>query len=241
MNFSQKKIGKFQLRVSVEAFALLGVLLSLPCAASTGSSWSDQPSWASDLTSEPSGPPPRRQRSVSKQALSSDVSPFSPGSNNVSVDVGQVFLLGDLGRYENSIGTQINYTYGVSELFGFESSLGYSSTSDNNGGGLSMVDALSGLRMNLSWYDKVIPYGVVGLGFYHPGYSGAGASSSSSPLLFGIHAGPGIDLALTKQIFFGTALTFNDMFGSSTVVYNGTSQSVGGIFATFYVHAGFTF
>jgi hypothetical protein len=59
--------------------------------------------------------------------------------------------------------------------------------------------------------------------------------------LFGVHVGPGVDLALSRQIFFGASLTFHDMFGGQDVVSNGVQQSVGGSFVSFLVHTGVTF
>src|SRR6185312_13000179 len=88
--------------------------------ASTGSNWSSGPPSVDD----PSPPTPTNHHSVIvKDLQSSPISPFSPGSNNLAIDVGQVFLMGGLGdRYANNLGTQLHYTYGVSDLFGFDSS-----------------------------------------------------------------------------------------------------------------------
>ena len=33
-----------------------------------------------------------------------------------------------------------------------------------------MTTLLTGLRTNLAWYDKVVPYFVFGLGFYSPSF-----------------------------------------------------------------------
>ena len=165
-----------------------------------------------------------------------NISPFSPDSHNVAVDIGQVFLMGDLGKYTDNIGFRGHYTYGVSELFAFDASLGYSSHSD---GSFSMITALSGLRMNFAWYDRVIPYAVFGMGFYRPNYK-ITAAESISPLLFGLHLGPGVDLQLSREMFFGAALTFHDMFGTTRLATTGPVE-VGGTFTTFLVHAGMTF
>ena len=151
--------------------------------------------------------------------------------------------MGDLGsRYADSIGTQLHYTYGVSELFGFDSSIGFSQHSE---GSLSMGTLLTGLRTNLAWYDKVVPYVVFGMGFYKPSYELApnsqGQINSISPLLFGVHLGPGVDLELTKQLFFGCAITFHDVFGDTKIGPNNQKMEVGGTFTSFFVHAGFTF
>jgi hypothetical protein len=221
----------------------LGALVFSGQVANAAASWSNQPSWAS---AEPSAPATSR-RSRERPAKS-EVSPFSPGSHNVSVDLGQVFMMGDLGdRYDSSIGTQVHYTYGVSDLFGFDGSVGYS---EHSNGAFSMITALMGVRSNLAWYDKVVPYGVFGMGFYKPSYqisatgpTGAaipGTATSLSPLLFGVHLGPGVDLALTDQVFFGASLTFHDIFGNTQIV-NNQPFDVGGTFTTFLVRAGVTF
>jgi hypothetical protein len=153
--------------------------------------------------------------------------------------------MGNLGgAYSDNIGTQVHYTYGVSDLFGFDSSLGYSDHSD---GKFSMTTLLTGLRMNLSWYDKVIPYAVFGLGFYRPSFQVASNKAVISepttiaPVLFGVHMGPGVDLELTKQFFFGAALTFHDIFGSERLTPTGGLIDVGGTYTTFLLHAGVTF
>jgi hypothetical protein len=234
-------------------------LLSIPCivaafaayapiaSASNDSSWSDDnsPSWADkDAT-----PPPRLRNpnsSSQRYARPSNISPFSPGSNNVSLEMGQVFLMGGLSNnFSDSIGTSLHYTYGVSDIFDFDSALGYSNHSD---GAFSMTSFQAGLRTNLAWYDKVIPYFSFGLGFYRPSYSlgqmglaPASSEASLSPLLFGVHLGPGVDLEVTKQIFFGASLTFNDVFGKTEATPGGTPFDTGGTYTAFFLHAGMTF
>jgi hypothetical protein len=221
-------------------FALVWVAACLFSQGALGAtSWSSSSSWSSGAAAEPV--------STSKKALAADsnkeLSPFAPGSHNISLELGQVFLMGDLGKYSDSIGTQAHYTYGVSDLFGFDASLGYSSHADNK---FSMLNVKTGLRMNLSWYDKIVPYGVFGVGFYKPSMLDESApatatSNSVSALLFGIHLGPGMDLELSKNLFFGGALTFNSVFGTGKTFANGTPVNLGGTYATFFVHIGATF
>ncbi len=205
------------------------------------SSWNDQPSWQTGQPTQTGSAPYSNSPSSHRKLQQDDnLSPFSPGSNNVALDVGQVFLMGDLGnKYSDAIGEQIHYTYGVSELFGFDSSLGYSSHSDGN---FSMVTALTGFRLNLSYYDKIVPYFIGGLGFYKPTYTieGSGSSTTASSVLFGLHAGVGVDLELTRSLFFGAALTLHDVFGSDQTV-NNQQLAMGGSFASFLIHAGVTF
>ena len=156
-----------------------------------------------------------------------------------------------MGNYSNSIGTQLHYDYGVSDLFAFDSAFGYSQHSN---GQLTMLALTTGLRMNLSWYDKVIPYGMFGVGFYKPSYQdnsvptsptgtpgGSTSPGSISSVLFGVYLGPGIDLELSRNFYFGAALTLNSMFGTTMTLANGSPISVGGTYTTFYMHFGTTF
>lgn len=227
--------------VSVEA-VMAGVLLSTQAFASTGPSWSQAPAWTADDA-------PGAHRTVrSREPRKSEVSPYSPGSHNLALDLGQVFLMGDLTKYNDSIGSQLHYTYGVSDLFGFDTSVGYSEHSD---GKYSMTTVLTGMRLNLAWYDKVVPYLIFGLGFYRPSYqdntvppiaSGSGSSPASvSSVLFGVHLGPGVDLELSKNLFFGAGVTFHNMFGSSKFWGNGTPLNIGGSYTSFLLHIGATF
>lgn len=248
------KLGKvLNSRVPVGAAAFILMSNSLECAAATGPSWSQQPTWASDSrpsTSHSAGsrkPYSTEGRSKTGFFDGGNAAPFAPNSHNISLELGQVFLMGDLTKYADNIGAQLHYTYGVSDLFGFDSSLGYSDHSD---GKFSLTTFHAGVRTNLAWYDKVVPYAVFGLGFYRPSYQhtiptadGKGVASVEgvSPLLFGLHMGPGIDLELSRQLFFGAALTFNDMFGNTKITSDGKMLDVGGTFTSFFIHAGVTF
>lgn len=224
----------------IKALSLLAFAFTCQISdASTGSKWSMPDSSSSDNSSSSStySRPPKAK----SYSATPDVSPFAPGSHNLALDMGQVFLMGDLGnKYEDSLGTQLHYTYGVSDLFGFDSSLGYS---QHSGGQFSMVSLLSGVRMNMSWYDKIIPYIVAGFGFYRPTYQDNTSTvpGSLSAVLFGIHMGPGIDLELSKNLFFGAALTYNNMFGTTMALANGSQLGVGGGYTTFLVHLGTSF
>jgi hypothetical protein len=232
----------------------MGVIFSSDIHAALPSTWSSAPSFGQQSEESTPSSTSSYNRSVHTQKSSSygEISPFTPGSHNVALDLGQVFLMGDLSDgYENSLGTQFHYTYGVSDLFGFDSSLGYS---EHSNGEFSMINLLSGVRMNLSWYDRVIPYFVAGLGFYRPSYKngynllpgGALAYPNTQPyslsaILFGIHFGPGVDLQISKSMFFGATLTFHSMFGSSQTLPNQIPITVGGSYTSFLIHLGSSF
>jgi hypothetical protein len=142
--------------------------------------------------------------------------PFAPDTHNLSIGVGQFFLLGNLAStYENAIGPELNYTYGVSDLFSFETHFAYH-------------------------FDQLVPFASVGLGFFNPSYTLADSATVSS-LLFGMQLGTGIDLMISNRVFFGAKLMYHNMFDSSKRDSKGNLQSLGGAFASFTVHTGLTF
>jgi hypothetical protein len=217
--------------VATLVLAVLGVVP--PVLASGG--WAAQPAWASSTE------PVKKKSRLLEESLTSDVSPFSPGSNNLSLDVGQVFLMGDLADdFNDNIGGRLHYTYGVSDIFGFDATFGYSSHSS---GKMSMTTLLTGMRMNLAWFDKVIPHLNFGLGFYRPRYDVivSGTRNPLSPILFGVHLGPGVSLELSRNAFFGASLTYHNIFSSQTILSDGSPFGVGGAYTTFFLNAGMTF
>ncbi len=164
--------------------------------------------------------------------------PFAPNTHNLSIGVGQFFLLGNLASsYENAIGPEINYTYGVSDLFSFQSHFAYHSHSS---GSFSAWNLAAGLRANLMYFDQLVPFASVGLGFFNPSFT-LPDSATVSGLLFGMQLGTGIDLMISNRVFFGAKLMYHNMFDSSKRDSTGTVQSLGGAFASFTVHTGLTF
>lgn len=164
--------------------------------------------------------------------------PLSPGSHNLSIGVGQIFLTGDLSdNAENAIGTQVQYTYGVSDLFSFESNFGYSSHSAGN---VTLVHLISSLRTNLVYFDQLVPFLSAGLGFYNPSVK-LSPTNEVSALLFGLNLGAGAELLLSDRVFFGTRLTYHNMFDSSKRSSEGALVNVGGAFLSFMVQAGLSF
>ncbi len=226
-------------RVEFLLFSLVIIgfsILGIQSAKAQGSTWSKKPTWSA-VQQQPQYIQKDSSR-VRKSLLKRDSSPFSPGSHNASLDIGQVFLMGDLAEsYADNLGLQLHYTYGVSDIFGFDTSIGYSSHTD---GDFSMLSWKSGVRANLAWFDKIIPYVSFGLGFYRPSYQ-ISKNATMAPILFGLHLGPGVTLNLTDQLFFGTSLTFHDIFGGERESATGIVQDVGGSYTSFLLHAGTSF
>lgn len=177
-----------------------------------------------------------RSEKRAPRRLAPKAAAFRPGSNNLALEVGQTFLMGDLSRYENSLGYNLRYTYGVSNMFAFDSSLGFSNHSE---GRFSKWHLNGGVRLNLASYDRIIPYLNAGLGFYRPSRE-IGTDVNLSSTLFGLHAGGGANLLLSKETFFGAQLNYHNIFGSSKLTSSGPVE-LGGAYVDFLVHAGYTF
>ncbi len=213
------------------------------------SKWSSKKSRANTITPRPADDakeePDTETREVftrKKQATTYTVSPMSPGSHNASLNIGQVFLVGTLSDdFENALGTEANYTYGVSDLFGFEGNVGYSSHNGSVSGAqkLSLFHANAGIRTNLVYFDQLVPYLAAGLGFYN--VSIRRASYELDGLLFGLHVGAGTELFLNDRFFFGARLMYQNMFSSSKADSLGTNRELGGAFISFLVRAGLSF
>jgi hypothetical protein len=183
-------------------------------------------------------PPPTKAAPKALELNTSPKGPFAPGTHNISLGVGQVFLLGNLGNsFENAIGPEVHYTYGVSDLFSFQSNFGYHSHSN---GTLSIWNMAAGLRANLMYFDQLVPFSTIGLGFYHPSFTYT-TGATASGLLFGLQFGAGIDLLISEQVFFGAKLMYNNMFDSSKTSSDGVARNLGGSYMSFMVHAGYTF
>lgn len=201
------------------------------------SSWSNTPYQTASVQTVKMTRSSRETSNSTK--ISTARGPLAPGTHNISLGVGQIFLLGKISNmeFENAIGTEIHYTYGVSELFSFESNFGYSSHSSGN---LSMWHLAAGVRTNLIYFDQLVPFASLGLGFYDPSTT-LTSGATLSGLLFGAQLGGGVELLLSDSVFFGTRLTFHNMFEASKKDSLGTSQNLGGSYLSFLVHAGISF
>lgn len=178
----------------------------------------------------------RRSTYISTNNEQLKITPFGRDSNNLSIGLGQVFLMGDSSQYSDSLGTRINYTYGVSQLFGFESSFNYSSHSE---GKYSQYSLLGGVRGNLNAYDQLIPYLNGGIGFFRPSKQ-INENASFSATLFGMYVGAGIDLKISKDFYFGPNLQIQNVFGTTKTTSLG-EMSLGGSSLNIMARAGCTF
>lgn len=229
--------------------ALAAVSPLLLAANGFASTWTDDDSWKTSSpyyygeANAPSYNDSERAResgrsqSVRRRAkarTNRELSPFAPETNNVSLDIGQNFLVGS--DFQDAIGMRGTYTYGVSRRLAFSSSLGYSSHSN---GEFSKLGILVGPRLNLAAYDRIIPYVNGGLGFFRASRE-INPNVSVSGTMFGLAFGGGADLQLTRETFFGASLAYHELFGTKQDTSIG-QVDIAGNFVTFMAHVGYTF
>jgi opacity protein-like surface antigen len=258
MALNRKKITMKQIFAITLGLSTMLASLFIPSLA-------DASSWGSGSRSNSYTPSDqaRVQRSApTSYATKEPDHPFAPESHNVAFNLGQVFLTGDLGqKYADSIGFELQYTYGVSEIFALDASLGWSSHGVdpvkqplNKTASLNMVSLRTGIRAHLSYFDKIIPYVGFGFGFYNisedfgaatQGVSLAPTNNASnnsiSALQFGMHVGPGVTLLLSKNMFFGSQITYSNIFTSTKEDNAGALRQVGGAYLGFMINGGMTF
>ncbi|MGZ3708699.1 MAG: hypothetical protein ACXWPM_07895, partial [Bdellovibrionota bacterium] len=68
-----------------------------------------------------------------------------------------------------------------------------------------------------------------------------GMTDNVAALLFGVHTGVGLDLQMTKFLFFGAGATFHDVFGNTATTPSGATYSLGGMYFSVLAHAGVSF
>jgi opacity protein-like surface antigen len=230
------------MKVHSRAFFLPLSILLMATTAYSGSWTDDDHSWKSaspyyygDSTNPVAKDNYRNITSRKRSKVRSrELTPFSPDSNNISLDIGQNFLVGS--DFQDSIGMQGTYTYGVSRLFAFTSSLAYSSHSE---GAYSKLALTAGPRLNLASFDRIIPYANAGLGFYRANRD-LTTITSISGTMFGIHFGGGADLQLSSESFFGASLAYHQLFGTNKETSIGTIDLASN-YLTFMAHVGYTF
>src|SRR6185437_8793963 len=90
----------------ITSFIIMGIssfamAMAASRAARASDDWNETPSWAAP-TDDSYGV---QHKYVNQKQL--HLSPFSPGSHNLAIDLGQVFLMGDLSHnYSDAIGSQ---------------------------------------------------------------------------------------------------------------------------------------
>ena len=157
------------------------------------------------------------------------------GDNNVSrhsigIDLGQVFLHGNnFGKkYNNSLGFGLRYNYAASDIFELEADFSGSNHSEN---ALKIMYSTLGLKTNFIYYDKLVPYATVGLGFYKPRIQVQ--NDIATKTAFGMRLGLGADLLLNEHVSIGVMMNYRNIFSSNAKLLNGNQYDVSGAFTNF--------
>lgn len=167
----------------------------------------------------------------------------SPGNeirfHSAGLQFGQVWAAGNLGEgISSTTAPGLFYEYRASDIFALKVDLKRSSHDEQ----LSIFSSTAGIRANLVYYDKLVPYAAFGVGLYFvnkeiPGF----ADQDSSTTHFGVNLTLGSDLDLNDQVFVGLALTLHQLFGDTATLPNDTEAEVSGRWSSFLLRAGMRF
>lgn len=157
------------------------------------------------------------------------------GDNNITrhavgVDLGQVFLHGNNygNKFNNSLGFGLRYNYAASDIFELEADISGSNHSDN---AFKIMYSTLGLKTNFIYYDKLVPFATLGLGFYKPRIQVQGDTATKTA--FGMRFGMGADLLLNEHVSIGVMMNYRNVFSSNAKLTNGTQFDISGAFSNF--------
>lgn len=141
--------------------------------------------------------------------------PSEVNFHSIGIGLGQTFLRSDLhdnGR--DSITADLLYSYSASYSFDFMADLHYSKHEFQNRHAWARGLAL-GIRGKGYQIDAFSPYILGGLGFYLPKTErmvDGHLTQSETSVVFGIHAGVGVELRLNRNYNVGVLLHYHDPF-----------------------------
>ncbi len=184
----------------------------------------------------------------SQGVLAQEAVTASPGneihSHSAGLQFGQVWVTGDF--VEEALSTTapgLFYEYRASDVFALKIDLKWISLKQGlHNDRLSIFSSTAGIRANLVYYDKLVPYAAFGVGLYFvdkstPDSPGEDLSTSN----FGVNLTLGSDLNLSDRAFVGLALTLHQLFSDTATLPNDTKTDVSGRWSSFLLRAGMRF
>lgn len=172
-----------------------------------------------------------------------NVSVASPGNmpmmHSAGLQFGQVWAAGNIGEgISSTTAPGLFYEYRASDIFALKVDLKRSSHDDQ----LSIFSSTAGIRANLVYYDKLVPYAAFGVGLYFVNQKFSPISEEElSTTHFGVNLTLGSDLDLNDKVFVGLALTLHQLFGDTATLPNDTEAEVSGRWSSFLLRAGMRF
>lgn len=164
-------------------------------------------------------------------------------SNAAGFQFGQVWPAGAIGHNaDGSIAPGIFYEYAASPIFSVQVNLIRSSHNDI----LTLFSTTAGIRANLTYYDRLVPYATAGVGLYSV-HRKLDNPTVGGPMLevnttnFGLNFGLGADLDLSESFFMGLWVGLHNLFGAKTSTSAGTTEENSGRWSALFIRAGMRF
>jgi hypothetical protein len=131
----------------------------------------------------------------------------SQTKQSLGIGIGQTMLMGDFEKNgENSITTDIFYSYNASRTFDFVVNL-HMSQHDFKGRDANLFGLATSIKSKIFDFDAFSPYFIGGVGFYRPTTTREVAPGlfqrSKGKMTFGLNAGLGADLKLNSNYTVG--------------------------------------
>lgn len=163
----------------------------------------------------------------------------SGGSHAAGLQFGQVWPAGDIGNgADGSIAPGLFYEYSASQLFALQVNLVRSSHNDR----LTIFSTTAGIRANLTFFDRLVPYASAGVGMYFVDRMiGTTPAEELSTTNFGLNVHLGADLDLNPSFFMGLWLGLHNLFSASGTTQTGTAMENSGRWSALFIRAGMRF
>jgi opacity protein-like surface antigen len=162
----------------------------------------------------------------------------SAGGHSAGLQFGQVWPAGLIGEgVDGSIAPGLFYEFAASQIFAMQVNLVRSSHNDK----LTLFSSSAGIRANLTFFDRLVPYASAGVGLYFVERNLGAPNNNVETTNFGLNLGLGADLDLNESFFMGLSLGLHNLFSAKTKTAAGIERENSGRWSALFIRAGMRF
>lgn len=162
----------------------------------------------------------------------------SANRHSAGLQFGQVWPAGKIGDgVDGSTAPGLFYEYSASNVFSLQVSVVRSSHNDR----VKLFSTAAGIRANLTYFDKLVPYAFGGVGLYFVDRQPLRTTSNLKTTNFGVNLGLGADLDLGDSFFVGLWIGLHNLFSARGTLPSGASEENSGRWSAFFIRAGVRF